>query len=212
MPQTRAVGEGLSFTFIGNEAFFISDGHTTLLTDFPYQSGAFGYMTYDRSGLPAVNDGVCLITHGHADHFDAAWFEKTDFAIIAPRSVSANLKTQRLVAFAPEMQYRDIRVRAFRTPHGDVEHYSYLVSWHGLLLYLTGDTDDLSVLERQSGLDVAFLTPWQLAAFRHEHKRIPSKRVVIYHQRSDEEVPMYQRRLVPRQGESFELPFPRHAP
>ena len=37
----------LSARFIGNAAFEITDGEFTLLTDFPYQSGAFGYMTYD---------------------------------------------------------------------------------------------------------------------------------------------------------------------
>ncbi len=36
----------LEFHFIGNMAYEISDGETTLLSDFPYESGAFGYMTY----------------------------------------------------------------------------------------------------------------------------------------------------------------------
>jgi hypothetical protein len=33
---------GLEIRFIGNMAFSITDGKTTLLTDFPYRSGAFG--------------------------------------------------------------------------------------------------------------------------------------------------------------------------
>ncbi|MCI0415294.1 hypothetical protein L0222_21180, partial [bacterium] len=39
--------EELEFRFIGNMAFAISDGKVTLYTDFPYESGAFGYMKYD---------------------------------------------------------------------------------------------------------------------------------------------------------------------
>jgi L-ascorbate metabolism protein UlaG (beta-lactamase superfamily) len=140
----------LRFRFIGKEAFLITDGVTTLLTDYPYQSGAFGYMTYDSSSVGPVANGLCLITHGHADHFDAKLFAATNFAIIAPRSVLASLTTERKIPFRDAMSYRDIQVRAFRTPHGDIEHYSYLVLWHGLRLYFARDTDDTAELKNQA--------------------------------------------------------------
>jgi hypothetical protein len=50
-----AAANKLHFKFIGNQAFLITDGNTTLLTDFPYTSGAFGYMTYDFTA-PHVDD------------------------------------------------------------------------------------------------------------------------------------------------------------
>jgi L-ascorbate metabolism protein UlaG (beta-lactamase superfamily) len=65
-----AESESLRFRFIGNEAFEITDGETTLLTDFPYRSGSFGYMTYGSAELRPRENAVCLVTHRHLDHFD----------------------------------------------------------------------------------------------------------------------------------------------
>jgi hypothetical protein len=201
-------GDKLHFKFIGNEAFLITDGNTTLFTDFPYTSGAFGYMTYDFAAFENVQNGLCLITHGHADHFDPKLFATTKLAIIAPPSVLASLGTPRKIRFASEMTYGGITVKAYRTPHGDSQHYSYLVLWHGVKLYFTGDTDDVTELDRQAHLDVAFVTPWQLKAMKEHGKRIPAEGVVIYHQRAGENVPIYQQRRVLQQGESFDLLVP----
>jgi|SRR5216683_3136054 len=95
--------------------------------------------------------------HGHADHFDPKLFATTKLAIIAPPSVLASLGTPRKIPFASEMTYRGITVKAFRTPHGNSEHYSYLVLWHGFKVYFMGDTDDVAELGRHAGLDVAFV-------------------------------------------------------
>jgi len=206
------VAKGLHISFIGNEAFAVTDGRTTLLTDFPYTSGAFGYMAYDfrKATANLSADTVCLITHGHADHFDANLFASTKFAIIAPPTVLAGLDTPRKVAFAPEMRYAWILVDALPTPHGTIEHYSYLVRWHGLRLYFSGDTDDVAELSRQHKLDVAFVAPWQLKAMIQGKKQIPARVVVIYHQTGDEEIPPYQNRRVLAQCESFDVPFAVH--
>jgi hypothetical protein len=56
----------LTATFIGNMAFAVTDGTTTLYTDFPYESGYSGYMTYDFDAVPKAKDSLCLITHGTA--------------------------------------------------------------------------------------------------------------------------------------------------
>ena len=165
-PSSPRPTKNLHFTFIGNEAFLITDGETALLTDFPYRSGAFGYMTYDFTAIRAPENGLCLISHGHADHFDPGLFAKTKFAVIAPASVLAQLDTARKIPFEPEMTYRGIAVHAFRTPHGNIEHYSYLVQWPGVRMYFSGDTDDVSDLLRQTDLDLAFVTPWQLKALK----------------------------------------------
>jgi L-ascorbate metabolism protein UlaG (beta-lactamase superfamily) len=203
-----AATDKLHFRFIGNEAFAIADGNTTLLTDFPYTPGAFGYMPYDFAAFDGVENGLCLITHGHADHFDPKLFATTKFAIIAPPSVLASLDTSHKIPFAAEMTYRGITVKAFRTPHGDIEHYSFLVLWHGLEMYFAGDTDDVAELGRQADLDVAFVTPWQLKAMLESGKRIGARRVVLYHHHAGEDIPAYQERCVLKQGESFELRAP----
>ncbi len=195
----------LEARFIGNMAFAIRDHKTTLFTDFPYESGAFGYMEYDFASVPRPNDSVCLITHGHRDHFDAALFARMDAALIAPPALTAKLGGARAIPFAPEMEYHGIRVQAFRTPHGDIEHYSYLVTWHGLRLYFTGDTDSTERLLEMRHLDVAFVSPWLVKAVAQGKGRIDARRVVVYHHRADEAVPEPPPRLVPKQGDTFTL-------
>ena len=61
----------LTATFIGNMAFADHGRRTTLYTDFPYESGYSGYMTYDFGAVPKAKDSLCLITHRHRDHFDS---------------------------------------------------------------------------------------------------------------------------------------------
>lgn len=78
----------LTFRFIGNMAYAISDGKTTLYTDFPYQSVYSEYRTYDFEAVPKGGDSVCLITHGHFDHFDPSLFPRMDCALIAPADSS----------------------------------------------------------------------------------------------------------------------------
>jgi len=51
------------------------------------------------------------------------------------------------------------------------------------------------------------VTPWQLKAMKEQGTRIPAERVVVYHQRASENVPIYQERHVMQQGESFDLPI-----
>jgi hypothetical protein len=41
----------LDARFIGNMAVAVTDGTTTLMSDFPYQSGYSRYMTYDPAAI-----------------------------------------------------------------------------------------------------------------------------------------------------------------
>ena len=60
---TAAPAAELRARFIGNMAFQLSDGRATLRTDFPYESGYSGYMTWTDAALmtrfvraPALGD------------------------------------------------------------------------------------------------------------------------------------------------------------
>ncbi len=53
-PPGAAPPAELRFTFIGNMAFHVTDGQDVLLTDFPYESGAFGYMKWEPRDVPPV--------------------------------------------------------------------------------------------------------------------------------------------------------------
>jgi hypothetical protein len=207
----RADGGGtkaipLMATFIGNMAFAITDGTTTIYTDFPYESGYSGYMTYDFAGVPKVQGALCLVTHGHRDHFDAPLFSGMDAVLIAPPDVEARVPKERTIPFAPKMRYRDVAIEAFSTPHAAIGHASYLVTWHGLRLYFTGDTDDVDQLLAMKDLDVAFVSPWLIEKVAERKGRIGARQIVCYHHQTGEKVPALQNRVVPAQGETLALP------
>lgn len=193
-------------TFIGNMAFAITDGTTTIYTDFPYESGYSGYMAYDFAAVPKAPGALCLVTHGHRDHFDAPLFSRMDAMLIAPPDVEARVPKERRIPFAPRMRYRDIEIEAQSTPHGPVGHASYLVTWHGLRLYFTGDTDRADQLLAMRNLDFAFVSPWLIQRVAESKRRIDARQVVCYHHQADEAVAPFQNRIVPHQGETLALP------
>lgn len=203
-----AGGDGaarLQATFIGNMAFRITDGTTTVYTDFPYESGYSGYMTYDFASVPKDPGALCLVTHGHRDHFDAGLFAKMDAVLIAPPDVESRVAKDRTIPFAKSMRYRDVAIEAIETPHARIGHVSYLVTWRGLRLYFTGDTDDVGALLAARNLDYAFVSPWLLEMAAGRKGRIDARRVVVYHQQADEAVPAIQDRILPKQGETLTL-------
>jgi L-ascorbate metabolism protein UlaG (beta-lactamase superfamily) len=191
----------LQAQFIGNMAFAITDGKTVLYTDFPYESGAFGYMSYDMASVPKAPGSLFLLTHGHKDHFDASLLAKMDGKVIAPPKLEATLPAARVIPYAPKMTYRDITVEAFPTPHGDINHASYLVTWHGLRLYFTGDTESTDQLLAMKDLDYAFVSPWLLGTVAQKKSRIDARTVICYHHKADDKkIPEVQGRVVPKQG------------
>ena len=191
--------------FIGNMAFRISDGTASLLTDFPYEPGYAGYMSWTAEQVPA-NDAqtLCLITHGHRDHFDRERFAGMTAKLIGPSDVVKGFES-RALPMAPRIEYRGMTIEPLRTTHGDREHYSYRVTWNGLRLYFTGDTDDVGPLLEERELDVAFVSPWLLEAARERRARIGAKRVVVYHHAPQYLGPDYQERILPKQGDELLL-------
>jgi L-ascorbate metabolism protein UlaG (beta-lactamase superfamily) len=204
--QTPPPGQ-LEFRFIGNMAFHITDGRTTLLSDFPYQSGYSGYMSWTLADVPPIVNGVCLITHRHADHFEPALFRPLTLRIIGPVELTRSLPSDRVLALGPRVALEDLVIEPIRTPHAGLEHYSYLVTWHGLRMYFTGDTEETAALVAARDLDVAFVSPWLMGEMARRGERVNARRVVCYHHQAGEAVPAFQDRRVPEQGESFRLPF-----
>lgn len=183
----------LEARFIGNMAYAITDGTTVLFTDFPYQSGYSVYMEYDareiRSPSPRT---TALITHRHGDHWDKTLFAGTDWKVVGPEDALAGVARSRIFRALPVSPTRStialdgMTVDALPTPHANVGHYSYLVTWHGQRLYFTGDTDDPDQLLETKNIDVAFVSPWLFERVRKSGNRIDTRRIVIYHQTADE--------------------------
>ena len=189
--------------FIGNMALQLTDGRVTLRTDFPYESGYSGYMTWSDALVPAATgEALCLVTHSHRDHFLASLAGRFCQRLVGPADVAAALPGRALpmgatVSFAP------VVVFPLATPHAKLEHYSYRVEWNGLRFYFTGDTEDTAELLRQRDLDVAFVSPWLLRSAAKAGRRIDARRVVVYHHAKDETVPEIQGRELPRQGDEL---------
>src|SRR5262249_15253422 len=120
-------------------------------------------------------------------------------------SVSAGLPAERVVPFAPAMTWRGARIDAFPTPHGYIAHDSYLVTWHGVRLYFTGDTDSPENLLSMRNLDAAFVTPWLLEAVAARRARLGAGGSLVRLHRHGERVSSWQDPLVPRQGEAFAI-------
>jgi Xaa-Pro aminopeptidase len=186
-------------------AFAVTDGETTLYTDFPYESGYSGYMTYDFAAVPKAKDSLCLITHGHRDHFDAGLLAKMSCRVVAPADAAATLPADRVLPLAPRIAFRGIEIQPVETPHARIGHDSYLVTWHGARLYFTGDTDSTDALLAQRDLDAAFVSPWLLEAVANRNATIDARRVVVYHHRAGERAPDAPNRVVPRQGDAIRI-------
>ena len=202
-----AFADNLSFQFIGNMAFSISDSKTCLYSDFPYESGAFGYMKYDLKSVKISDDGVSLITHSHRDHWASELFQPLKLKVIGPPDVLKGVDNSRIIPFAKEIKYEGIQVQPFSTPHGNITHYSYLVTWHGIRMYFTGDTEELKTLLAMKNLDVAFISPWLARSLSTNKQTVDAKKVVIYHHEDGEKVVAPKHGIVPKQGEIFQIPF-----
>jgi L-ascorbate metabolism protein UlaG (beta-lactamase superfamily) len=202
---TAADAQTLKFTFIGNAAYEITDGETTLLIDYPYVSGANGYMEYDFEKTKPEGDVLCLITHNHQDHFSPALYSKTDWAIFAPHQVLRGLEKPRPISMGLEAQFKTITIQAFKTPHSRMVHHSYFVTWHGIRILVAGDTPMYGSFLGYRDLDVAFVTPWFIKGVTAAGQKIGADKVVICHHRADEKKPPCDWCIFPKQGDTFEV-------
>jgi hypothetical protein len=203
-PQTLPAPEPVELraTFIGNMAVQLTDGRTTLRTDFPYESGYSGYMTWTEALVPPAPRALCLVTHSHRDHFLPALAARYCQSIVGPADVAAALPG-RALPLAARVVHGPVAITPVRTDHRGLEHYSYLVEWGGRRLYFTGDTEDPSALLTERRLDAAFVSPWLLGRVAKSGRRVDARRVVVYHHQVDESVPEVQGREVPRQGDTL---------
>jgi len=196
VPQSPA----LEARFIGNMSFAITDGSTTMVTDFPYRSGYSGYMTYDAAEIRSgTAETIALVTHRHPDHWEPALFQRTGWRLIGPSDVVSSVPAARRLD--PRSLTGALRVEPIATPHAGIGHDSYLVTWHGRRMHFTGDTESLDALIAAKQLDVAFVSPWLYRAAVARGRTIDAKRIVIYHHQQGEAVPQCTGRCeVPRPG------------
>jgi L-ascorbate metabolism protein UlaG (beta-lactamase superfamily) len=197
----------LDARFIGNMAVAITDGTTTLISDFPYQSGYSRYMTYDPAEIRSTTTAtLSLITHRHPDHWEPSLFAKTTWRVAGPDDVITGIVPARVVSLRSPAAFGAAQIETIQTPHAGVGHYSYVVTWHGRRLYFSGDTESPEHLIRLRNLDVAFVSPWLFRSVLKAGAKMDARQVVIYHHEAGEKVPQCAAGCsVPKQGETLAI-------
>ncbi len=200
----------ISIRFIGNCGLYMTDGKTNFYIDFPYKSGAHNYMEYDKAELDSVKDNsIFIFTHRHSDHYSKKHLRKLSGLKFDPWNIP---ELEKLGDSIP-----DFDIKAFETQHKvfgiSFKHYSYLITWHGKKIYLSGDTENADTIAKQNDLDWAFVPAWLAMDARGKGIKLLelTKMLAIYHIgpndhiTSDETVPTLK--LLNKQGEVISITY-----
>ncbi len=200
-----ANAKSLEASFIGNEAFRVTDGDYVLLTDFPYKSGVYGYMKYTFNFPGTTGNVLSLITHRHDDHFMPLLFSEQNWKIIGPKEVTLPLDQNRVVKLDRKMTFGPMEIMPRWTNHANVEHLSYLVKWQGYRMYFTGDTEDLSALEGLPPLDALIITPWFYRKAKMNEMVPETEKIIIYHHKEKDIIPDCANCIIPVQDQIINI-------
>lgn len=182
IPSSNSLAQSkqISVRFIGNCGLHLTDGTTNFYIDFPYKSGAHSYMEYDASEVQNIKpNSIFIFTHRHADHYSKKLWKKHRGQKFDPYNTE---KLEQLSKQIPEFS-----IQSYRTPHKvfgiSFKHYSYLITWHGKKIYLSGDTESADTFAKQENLDYAFVPVWLLldAQDKGVKHRTISRKIYIYH-------------------------------
>lgn len=172
-----------------------------------YKSGAHNYMEYDKSEIDNIKDNAIFIfTHKHADHYSEKILKKLKGQKFDPSNIDELEKLGTSIAA--------FDIKAFRTQHKvfgiSFKHYSFLITWHGKKIYISGDTGDLEDLSQLKEIDWAFVNPWIYMNAVNEKLIIDAKNFGMYHLYPDQaisgEVPS-NLLILKKQGEIINIPY-----
>lgn len=176
----------IQIKFIGNCGLYMTDGTTHLYVDFPYKSGAYNYMEYENEEIEQIKeDAIFLFTHKHADHYSNKLLKPFEGEKYGPWNVEEleELGSKTI----------DFQIEPFRTEHKvygiSFKHYSYVITWHGKRIFLSGDTGDVEVIKSLKELDLAFMNPWMFMNLQNERIPVETKMFGIYHLYPNEKLP-----------------------
>jgi len=200
----------IEVTFIGNCGFFLTDGRVNLYVDFPYKSGAHGYMTYDSRALDTIRShSVFLFTHGHSDHYSRKLFKRTDQKLYGPWPVEGYLAGKRKYSLkALNDSMAGFSVREYRTKHGfSLKHLSYLLTWNGRRIFISGDAETCDTACSLKNLDLVIGPVWLIQDSKKRGLKIDTKKIIISHHRNSDLFDNQSKDLIviPTQGQTVSL-------
>lgn len=194
----------INITFIGNAGFHMTDGNKEIYFDFPYKSGAYGYMTYDLTEIDKIRDSsIFIFTHKHADHYSKKLVKKLEGKVYAGRNRKRISKLEKVIP--------DFKITSFKTKHRfSFKHYSYLIEWHGKKIFISGDTEHPETISLKKGIDYAFLPSWILFYAKEKKLDIDAKIKVLYHLYPNEKVEIKSLEdfiIFNKQGMNIKIPY-----
>ncbi len=169
----------IQIKFIGNCGLFMTDGTTNVYSDFPYKSGAYNYMEFDNAELDSIKDNsIFLFTHKHADHYSAKNMRQAIKTKNGNKYGSWNIQDLENL----EKSIPNFSVKAFKTKHKfSLNHYSYLITWNGKKIFLSGDTESAETISTLENIDWAFVPYWILKDANDKGLKLDAKMFGIYH-------------------------------
>ena len=179
--------KNIKIAFMGNCGLHMTDGVTDFYIDFPYKSGAHGYMEFDDTALDGIKENAIFIfTHKHADHFSKKHLKKVMKVKGGQAFGVSNISAlEQLGTTLP-----DFDIQAYKTDHTvfgiSFRHYSYLITWHNKKIYVSGDTTHPETIGKLEGIDLAFVPYWILKNAKAQHITIDAKMFAIYHLHPDQ--------------------------
>lgn len=176
----QSQSDAITIRFIGNCGLYMTDGVLDVYVDFPYKSGAYGYMEYPGSEIDSLRSGAThLFTHRHADHYSKKLVKGLSGMVYGPWKVK---KKRRADLSAPVYGAAAFKVETFRTKHRfALHHFSYLITWHGKRIYLSGDTEGAETIAQVKAIDLAFVPGWIMHDAKAKNITIDAERIAIYH-------------------------------
>jgi len=172
--------------FIGNCGLHFTDGNTSIYLDFPYKSGAHNYMEYDKSQLDSITDNsIFIFTHRHKDHYSKKLVKQMKKK--HKGRIFGNWNVKKLDELNNSIS--EFTIRAIKTSHSfALKHYSYLITWHGKNIYITGDTGSLDEVSKIKNIDLIFTNPWLYMNAQDEKITIDAKIFALYHLYPDQTI------------------------
>ena len=199
----------IKIRFIGNCGLYMTDGISNLYIDFPYKSGAHHYMEYNISELDSVkNNPIFIYTHKHSDHFSGRLVrklaKKLEGKIYTPWNVRELLKLND--------KMKNFNIEAYKTKHiFSINHYSYRITWHNKIIFISGDTDHSETIASLKDIDWAFVPVWLLMDANEKGIKLGavSKMFAVYHIGPRDHITINDPKikLLNKQGELITIPF-----
>lgn len=173
--------QNMEIKYIGNCGYLIKLDSVEIFTDFPYVSGAYGYMEYDIDSIQLGKPNQYFIyTHLHKDHYSKKIVKELKIKTFRPRMSSKKRKR-----YLEELQNKyGIEILSFKTKHRfSLKHFSYGIKWKGKTIFLFGDTEMDFPDFISEKIDIMFITDWQIPRLKEFDFKYDIEHIIPYHLR-----------------------------